>query len=112
MNWRGLALAVAAAVGGASAAQADTTALQVYGPGTSSCATYLQDRSLRINADGWILGYWTGMNFEDEANHLVGKTTDSRGIVGAVAQACRTEPATPLYKAVRELYQGMKEKGT
>ncbi len=92
-------------------AWADTTSLQVYGPGTSSCATYLQDRSLRINADGWILGYWTGMNFEDEGNHLVGKTTDSRGIVGAVAQVCHANPALPLYKAERQVYQEMKDKG-
>ena len=111
MMWRGLALAVAVTAGGA-AARADTAGIQVYGPGSASCATYLQDRSLRINADGWILGYWTGMNFEDEANHLVGKSTDSRGIVGAVAQACRSEPATPLYKAVRDIYNSMKEKGS
>lgn len=113
MGRRGLALAAMAVAGVLSVgtARADTSALQVYGPGTASCATYLQDRSLRINADGWILGYWTGMNFEDEANHLVGKTTDSRGIVGAVAQACKGAPATPLYKAVRQMYQDMKDKG-
>lgn len=94
------------------AARAETSTVQVYGPGISSCATYLRDKTLKVNADGWILGYWTGMNFEDEANHLVGKSTDSRGIVGAVVQACRAAPAMPLYRVARQVYQEMKEKGS
>lgn len=88
-------------------AQPAAPGLQVYGPGSASCATYLGDRSLRINADGWILGFWTGFNFANEANHLVGITSDSRGIVGEVARICRSQPSVPLYMTVKSVYQTM-----
>ena len=93
-------------------APAPSTAMTIYGPGTVSCATYLQDRSLRINADGWILGFWTGMNEEDDTTHQVGKTTDARGIVAQVAQICRAQPVQPLYKTVRDIYKQMKSDGS
>ena len=93
-------------------AQAPSTAMSIYGAGTVSCATYLQDRTLRINADGWILGFWTGMNEENETSHQVGKTTDARGIVAQVAQVCRSQPVVPLYKTVRDIYKQMKSDGS
>ena len=106
---RAALLLAAAALGLASPAHAQPAApgLQVYGPGSASCATYLGDRSLRINADGWILGFWTGFNFANEANHLVGITSDSRGIVGEVARVCRSQPSVPLYMTVKSVYQTM-----
>ncbi len=92
-------------------APAISTEMQIYGPGTISCATYLNDRSLRINADGWILGFWTGMNRSNPDNHQVGKATDSRGLVGEVALSCRSHPATRLFDMERQLYDRMKADG-
>ena len=85
--------------------------MKIYGPGSISCATYLQDRGLRINADGWILGFWTGMNEESQTNHQVGQSTDPRGIVAQVATVCRVQPVVPLYKTVRDLYKQMRDDG-
>lgn len=84
--------------------------MQVYGPGTASCATYLNDRSLRFNADGWILGFWTGSNRVSD-NHGVGSSTDSRGIVGEVALACRNHPSVSLFQTEKEVYDRMKGEG-
>lgn len=47
------------AASGPALAQA---AMSIFGPGTINCAAYLNDRTIRINADGWILGFWTGAN--------------------------------------------------
>lgn len=89
-------------------APAPSTAMQVYGPGTISCGTYLNDRSIRINADGWVLGFWTGSNRTNPTSHTVGQSTDSRGIVGEVALACRGRPSTTLFQTVKEVYDRMK----
>ena len=75
----------------------------ISGPGTASCATYTQDRSLRINADGWILGFFTGMNTKND-NHMVGRASDARGIVAEVAKLCRDQPALTLFSASKRTY--------
>ena len=85
-----------------------TFSMQIYGPGTISCATYLGDRSMRINADGWILGFWTGSNRKNAETHAVGQSTDSRGIVGEVALACRGRPSATLFQTVSAVYDRMK----
>ena len=84
--------------------------MQVYGPGTISCATYLQDRSMRINADGWILGFWTGSN-RAGTDHGVGHSTDSRGIVGEVARVCRDQPSVSLFETLKQVFDKMKADG-
>ncbi len=90
-----------------AAAPAPGFTMQVYGPGTISCATYLNDRSIRINADGWLLGFWTGSNRKSPATHSVGQSTDSRGIVGEVALACRGKPSTTLFDTAKLVYDRM-----
>ena len=89
---------------------AQSSAMQVYGPGTISCATYLQDRSMRINADGWILGFWTGSN-RVGTDHGVGHSTDSRGIVGEVARVCRDQPSVSLFETLKQVFDKMKADG-
>ena len=89
---------------------AQSNNMQVYGPGSVSCATYLQDRSLRINADGWILGFWTGSNNAGEA-HTVGHSTDSRGIVGEVGRVCRLQPSMSLFETEKQVFEKMKSDG-
>lgn len=91
-------------------AYAQSTSMQVYGPGTMSCASYLQDRSMRINADGWILGFWTGSN-RVGAEHGVGHSTDSRGIVGEVALLCRGQPSVSLFETLKQVFDKMKAEG-
>ncbi len=91
-------------------AWAQSTSMQVYGPGTMSCASYLQDRSMRINADGWILGFWTGSN-RVGADHGVGHSTDSRGIVGEVARICRDQPSVSLFETLKQVFDKMKADG-
>lgn len=107
MKRAALTLAVVLA---ATPALAQGTDMQVYGPGTVSCATYLQDRSLRINADGWILGFWTGSN-RASAEHGVGHSTDSRGIVGEVARVCRNQPSVSLFDTEKQVFDRMKAEG-
>ncbi len=91
-------------------AWAQSNGMQVYGPGGASCATYLQDRTLRINADGWILGFWTGSNNAGET-HTVGHSTDSRGIVGEVARVCHTQPSVSLFETEKQVFEKMKSDG-
>ncbi len=91
-------------------AWAQSNGMQVYGPGGASCATYLQDRTLRINADGWMLGFWTGSNNAGET-HTVGHSTDSRGIVGEVARVCRTQPSVSLFETEKQVFEKMKTDG-
>ncbi len=93
-----------------SPAWAQSSAMQVYGPGTMSCASYLQDRSMRINADGWILGFWTGSN-RAGAEHDVGHSSDSRGIVGEVARVCRGQPSVSLFETLKQVFDKMKADG-
>ena len=101
-------------------AWAQSTAMQVYGPGTMSCASYLQDRSMRLNADGWILGFWTDtvladLHWKDSnragTEHGVGHSTDSRGIVGEVARVCRDQPSVSLFETLKQVFDKMKAEG-
>ena len=84
---------------------------EVYGPGNLSCATYLNDRSSRINADGWILGFWTGLDIDNESGSQVGKSTTGHGIVDQVAEVCRVRPAEPLYRSVQQVFAELKADG-
>ena len=94
----------------AGCALAQGTGMQVYGSGTISCATYLNDRSARVNADGWLLGFWTGNNQAGET-HNVGKSTDSRGIVGEVAKACQDQPSVSLFETGKQVFDRLKKEG-
>ena len=102
-----IALFTGLAIVSAVPALAQSAEMQVYGPGTISCGTYLNDRSIRINADGWILGFWTGSNRIGE-NHTVGKSTDSRGIVGEVARTCRDQPSKSIFEIEKQVFDRLK----
>jgi hypothetical protein len=84
--------------------------MQVYGPGSANYATYLQARSLRINADGWILGFWTGSNNAGEAR-TVGHSSNGRDIVGEVGRVCRLQPSVSLFEAEKQVFEKMKNEG-
>ena len=90
---------------------APATTFEVYGPGNLSCASYLTDRSSRINADGWLLGFWTGLNIGNASGSQVGKTLNGRGIVDQIAAVCRVRPAEPLYKSAQQVFSELKSDG-
>ncbi len=76
-------------------------------PGHDQLRHLPQRPLLRINADGWLLGFWTGSNRKNPATHSVGQSTDSRGIVGEVALACRGKPSTTLFDTAKLVYDRM-----
>ena len=75
-----------------------------------SCASALHPAD-KFESDirSWVLGFWSGQNFEGRA--LVGRNTDSNGIVGEVEKVCRSQPSMLFISAVRSTYMDMKKAG-
>ena len=80
-------------------------------PRHSELRTYLTDRSRRINADGWILGFWTGLNSGNASGSQVGKSLDGHGIVDEIAAVCRVRPAQPLDTSAQQVFSELEADG-
>ncbi len=103
---RSIALALAALVSTAHIASAAANdGFMVRGYGASSCGTWSafrkQGRSSSIGAEGWVLGYITGLN-----QGLGGDVTygvDAEGIFAAIDKYCADEPTKDITSAAMEI---------
>ena len=78
--------------------------MTTFGVGNSSCATWLSTPIKEYEGKAWIYGAWSGMNFKNQSNHVVGDSTDAEGIVGEVKAMCFKEPSLPLRSATYQTY--------
>jgi hypothetical protein len=86
-------------------AAADTLTV---GSGVGSCATAFLPANRGVTR-AWILGFWSGMNWEHSAQ--VGSSTDNNGIVAEVEQSCGKAPSFKLVIAVNYVYNEMAKAG-
>ena len=81
-----------------------------FGIGTASCATWSHEPLIDAAVEGWILGYWTGLNVGGRTNR-VGQSTDAKGIVGEVQRECSQRPSIPLWQAAYNVYARLLREG-
>jgi hypothetical protein len=62
-----------AIVAGGQALDAGLETANVYGIGGNSCASWLSSNRNETEGDIWVLGYWSGRNDANAANHKVGR---------------------------------------
>jgi len=96
-----IALAIVAS-GQALDAGLETT--NVYGIGGNSCVSWLSSHGKETEGDIWVLGYWSGRNDANTANHKVGATTGADGIIGEVKKVCKDNPSLALFHAVGRVW--------
>jgi hypothetical protein len=106
LRWILAAMLALASAGGAIGAEAT---YQV-GIGVSSCGTAFKNLEFEAVAEGWILGFWTGVNLLNEQDHLVGTGFDGNSIAGEVKKLCADEPSQSLSHATVKAYQKMASK--
>jgi hypothetical protein len=94
-----LALAGTVASGGPTYGQGQI--VQYFGAGIGSCASWTPD--IEYIMDGWILGYWSGLN-ENYINHLAGHTTDGVGIVEETRLYCRGHPSDEVLQVIFKIW--------
>lgn len=78
--------------------------IKAFGIGIRSCATWLDDPGSEISGSNWILGYWTGMNTNNNTNHAVGDSTDALGIISEIKKLCTEKPSLTLSEAAEKTY--------
>ena len=93
-----------AIVAGGQALDAGLETANVYGIGGNSCASWLSSNRNETEGDIWVLGYWSGRNDANAANHKVGATTGADGIIGEVKKVCKDKPSLTLFHAVGRVW--------
>ncbi len=76
----------------------------LLGIGRRSCATWQQNPRTVSEGEVWIFGFWSALNIANPANHLVGRDTDSAGVVGEVKKACDAHPSATLSDVILDVY--------
>jgi hypothetical protein len=82
---------------------------QIFGLGRLSCSTWKLDYTSQ--GSSWILGYWTGRNFQNSAHHMVGENAKSVGILNQITRYCAANPSTPLIQAINSVYGDFEKSG-
>jgi hypothetical protein len=93
-----------AIVASGQALDAGLETTNVYGIGGNSCASWLSSHGNETEGDIWVLGYWSGRNDANAANHKVGATTGADGIIGEVKKVCKDKPSLTLFHAVGRVW--------
>ena len=75
--------------------------------GMQSCATWLSSPENERDGINWMQGFWSGKNTENPRNPMVGRNTDTLGLVAEVKLICQAEPSALLWDAVVRVYMKM-----
>jgi hypothetical protein len=95
----------------ASGALAADDGFTAFGVGLDSCATWLSNRTYEYIGGEWILGFWSGLNAAHPNESVVGKDSDSAGLIAEVKRVCETRPTDKLMLVVLDVYLDFKIKG-
>nr|WP_321984021.1 hypothetical protein [uncultured Lichenicoccus sp.] len=79
---------------------------KIFGIGAYSCGFWMNTPTRYDEGKVWIYGDWTMSNWRD---HLVGHTTDGRGVLAAVASECMAHPSEKLVYATSAAYVRMQD---
>ena len=82
-----------------------------FGVGTTSCAKWLSSPDHQAEGDGWVGGFWSGLNANNFHNHFVGAHSDAYAIWGEVRKICLGEPSTTLAEASFRVYELFEQRG-
>lgn len=91
------------------AGQARAQSEELFGDGSSSCATWLYEPGEYDLGVQWVFGYWSAFNIVNQKNHSVGHTTDGRGIIGEVKLECQAHPSEELEDAAAVIYRRLQK---
>ena len=69
-----------------------------------SCAFWLTNRANQSEGNLWILGFWSGLIFNNESNPKVGEFIDNESVFAEVEKVCREHPSRPLFEATAQVY--------
>ncbi len=75
----------------------------ITGWGTQSCATFNANEGARSGAADWVMGFLSGVNWEDPKNRNRGEDTTNAGIVGWLGNYCRAHPDDYIMQAAMTL---------
>jgi hypothetical protein len=76
----------------------------ILGIGNESCANWLSNAYKEDEGRVWIMGFWSGLNLFNNADHTVGRANDVKGVLGEVKRICIARPSLELGRAAREVY--------
>ena len=79
----------------------------VMGIGQRSCAYWRESPAKIEDGKNWIRGFWTGLNYMNDANHSVGKQTDPAGILAEIDKECDAKPSAQLGAATANVFMEM-----
>jgi hypothetical protein len=82
----------------------------VWGIGNDSCAA-AESLSRGIEADAWVLGYFSSANIVNAQDHNVGSGTDALGIWGEVKLECGANPSELFVAATGKVYEKLEQEG-
>ncbi len=68
----------------------------VTGIGNQTCAYWQSSPDHQAEGVAWIYGFWSGLNYATNQDHMIGQNIDALGKIDAVKKACDAEPATLL----------------
>src|SRR5579872_4991736 len=78
---------------------------RAFGHGNSSCKALMAHAVDAREAEAWVLGFLSGMNVTNEANHNVGATLTSDQMFAEVLVACeRAPPDAAIADVAQALY--------
>lgn len=75
----------------------------ITGWGTQSCGTFNANTNARASAADWVMGFLSGVNWEDPKNRTRGEETTNAGIVDWLANYCRSHPEDYIMQAAMTL---------
>ena len=96
------AIALLLLCAGQARAQSAVPAPYMFGLGRTSCANWVPERE--AEAEGWIFGFWSGINLASRTRRDVGSGTDGQGIIAEIKQVCRKDPSLPISDAITVIY--------
>jgi len=86
-----------------AAASLQPVLVPTFGAGALTCQeAFTMDR--QVQAESWILGYWTGLNMQPGGGGDPRNTSDA--VLNAVKESCSKTPAATLLRATQASYRG------
>lgn len=75
----------------------------ITGWGTQTCGTFNTNEGARAGAADWVMGFLSGVNWEDPRNRSRGGETTNAGIVGWLDTYCQAHPDDYIMQAAMTL---------
>lgn len=75
-----------------------------FGYGAITCGLSLNTKNSQTGYEGWIMGYWSGLNDGVDKAGRIGASTENNIIIDEVRQECRAFPPHSLRDATLAVF--------